>query len=437
MWLDKLTLSNLKEGNNIAKQRIIEIQRIARHPLIMIMGASGVWKDTIIKELLKEIEWVTKMKRATSREIQERDKEWDFEYFTSEEMWKWINAGEILFAYDSHREDWTKYWLLYNELKKLEEQPLITVMGQGWLEIKKYIPVIVCCITRAEEDIKNALLTRSSDNQTQKNIQETKKNITEFLDKPLYSQIIIENTTGDINKTVSEIKEAIKYFEKGIRNEYPDILNAIFNTNIVNYIYWEDVHTSFKQNITQFITDEKGNIDKYRVNNLVHFMFTHKFSHYQSYFTIIKDNSHTETPKGINTEISIFYEETANLLYNKGFPAEAKKIMLQIGEPDYIFTQEDKNIEANKIDIDQCAKELASIYNYSYKEKNKLIFIHNSYAFWKSAIKLAQKTLNLLLRTKEIKIEKVPSMYGIFRIKLLVPYNDIKCIECEIIKDSP
>lgn len=203
MWLEKITPKNLREENPLIRGNILDIQKTAKHPLIIIMWASGVGKDTIINWLLKNNEILDRVKRATTRVKKERDLDWDFEYMSSEEMEEKVQTWAVLFSYNSHRNDWSQYWMLYKELKKLKDQPLITVMWQGGLEISNHVPVIICMLTRSEKDIVNALSGRISDAQTQKNIQATKKNLLKFLDSPLQSQLIIENETNNVEKTIT------------------------------------------------------------------------------------------------------------------------------------------------------------------------------------------------------------------------------------------
>lgn len=441
MWLEKITPKNLKENNPLIREKILDIQKTAKHPIIIIMGASGVGKDTIINELLKNNPAISRIKRVTSREKKERDQEWDFEYLTPKEMEEKIQTGDVLFAYDSHRKDGSKYGMIYKEIKKLENHPLVTVMGQWGLDIRSHVPIIVCTLTRNEWDIVDALSTRKSDKQTQKNISETNKNLVRFLDKPLYSQIIIENKTNNVAQTVSEIEDAIKYFQREIQSTKPDILNKIFNTNIIDYVNAQTRDLSvFKDTLRLYLKNGKEEIDQNRVRSLVQFMYTRKFSKISQYLTFIRDYENIKNKKGILKERKTFYKETAKLLYSEWFHEEAHKIMLQIWETEEPFSQEiaHNNIEHtdNIIGISQCLDNLWARYVDSYIEGHKITFYHNGYAWWRNASKLAKETLNMLLNTKNIEIKNSTSMRGNFNAKLLKPYNWIEEIECQIIKDK-
>jgi guanylate kinase len=440
MWLQKITPQNFRENNPIVREKILEIQRLAKHPLIIIMGASGVGKDTIINALLDRNKKLSKIKRATSREKKDRDADGDFEYFTSEEMEKNIKSGDILFAYDSHRQDWSKYWMLYEELKKLEEQPLITVMWQGGLQIINYVPIIICMTTRNEEDILKALSARDSDLQTQQNIKLTKQNLARFLNTPLQSQIIIENKTNNIEKTLSEIEEAIIYFEKWIHSDEQDILNSIFNSNIIHYIGNEEFDlTVFRETLWHYFRNSDWKIDKDKVAHLVKFMYTRKFTKTKQYVSYIRTHREEKNEKWIINERKKFYKETAQILYDVWFHEEAKKVMLQIWETTDPFIDQKEVCESegikSKIDISNCLGILWTRYTDSYIENGKIVFYHNGYAWWRNASKLAKDTLNLFLKTKGIKIERSTSMFWTFQVKLLEPYDGISYIECEIIKD--
>jgi hypothetical protein len=90
----------------------------------------------------------------------------------------------------------------------------------------------------------------------------------------------------------------------------------------------------------------------------------------------------------------------------------------------------------DKVDIQECSKELTSLYDDHYTEGNTLIFIHSSFTFWRNARELAKETFNLLQETKDIEIELVTRMWGTFKIKLLVPYDNIEYIECKIVQDE-
>ena len=442
MWLDRITPKNLKENNIIIKQKILEIQEIAKHPLIIIMGASGVGKDTIINALLDRNKKLSKIKRATSRERKDRDDSGDFEYFTPVKMEEKISSGDVLFAYDSHRKDWSKYWMLYEELKKLQKQPLITVMWQGGLQITNHVPIIICMLTRNEWDIIDALSIRQSDKQTQKNIQSTKENLLCFLNAPLQSQIIIENETNNIEKTVLEIQEAIDYFEKSIYSDESDILNNIFNSNIIHYVANEDFDlTVFKDTLLHYLNDDAWKIDKNKVNHLVKFMYTRKFARVEQYLSFVRNYWKVKNEKWVINERKKFYEVVAKVLYDEWFHQETKKVMLQIWETaepkiEYQKNNESKNIY-DKIDISNCLGILSKMYMESYQEwDNKLVFYHNGYAWWRNASKLAKETLHLLLKTKCIEVKKTTIMWGSFQIKLLNPYEGIEYVELQIIKDK-
>jgi len=441
MWLDKITPKNFRENNPLIREKILEIQKIAKHPLIIIMGASGVGKDTIINKLLERNEQLSKIKRATTRERKERDQKWDFEYLTHEEMSEKTRSWDILFTYESHREDWSQYWMFYEELKKLKEQPLITVMWQGWLQITNHVPVIICMLTRNEWDIVDALSGRQLDKQTQKNIKLTKANLTRFLNVPLQSQLIIENKTGNIDKTVWEIEDALKYFEEGINSNEQDVLNSIFNSNIIDSVAREDFDLDvFRKTLLFYLRDENWKTDREKISHLVRFMYTRKFAKVEQYLGFVRSYWEIKNKKWIIGELETFYRETAKILYNKWFQEESKKILLQIGEIEEPNLDEDNFNKSedfeSKIDISDCLIALWARYIDSYIKDDEIVFYHNGYAWWRNASKLAKETLNLLLKTKDVEIERSTSMWGYFQVKLLQPYNGIKYIELQIIKDE-
>ncbi len=439
MSLDESRHNKSLDKNPIAKERILEIQKIAKHPLIMIMGAHGVGKDSTIQRLLEKMNGIPKMKRATSRERKERDEKWDFTYYTPEEMEKAIESGEVLFAYDSDRNDGSKYWLLYEELKKLEHQSFMTVIGIEWLEVRYYVPHITCCLVRDEKELIDALQSRTSDPQTQKNIRETKRNLAKYLDKPWNAKIIIENQTGNIDETVGEIKSAIEYFEKGVSSEDEGILDALFDSSILAHVTSGKNLIDFRQNLLNFLIDEKNNIKEEKVSALINFMFLKKFNrfHFHSYLEALSDWSNKRTEKNIYEEIALFYRETAHILYELWRQKDAKKIMLQIGERDYAFPQKDegKRLEKQTIDTEQCLANLKAKYNFNYREGKKIVFVENSFEPSRLAARLAEETLHLLLITRGIEIVQSTSFWGEFKIKLLEPYDGIEYIECQIIRD--
>ena len=439
MWLEKITPKNLRETNPLIRGNILDIQKTAKHPLIIIMWASWVGKDTIINWLLENNTNLNRAKRATTREQKERDLDWDFEYMSAEEMEEKIQTWEVLFSYSSHRNDWSQYWMLSKELKKLKDQPLITVMWQGGLDITNHVPVIVCMLTRSEKDIVDALSGRINDAQTQKNIQATNKSLLKFLDSPLQSQLIIENETNNVEKTISDIEAAVSCFEKGIYSDQQDILNSIFNSNVIDYIAWEHFDTKiFRETLSTYLRDDDWEKDKSKAAHLVEFMYTRKFGKMSYYASFIRNYRKTKNKKEIINEREVFYKETAQVLYNEWFPEEAKKVLLQIWE----ITEPHKNegdIEKDfdKISISDLLSKLWGRYTDSIMQwDNKILFFHNWYAWWKNASKLAKETLHWLQKTKGIKIEKSTSMFWLFKIKLLEPYNWIEEIEIEIIKDK-
>ena len=439
MWLEKITPKNLREENPLIRGNILDIQKTAKHPLIIIMWASGVGKDTIINWLLKNNEILDRVKRATTRVKKERDLDWDFEYMSSEEMEEKVQTWAVLFSYNSHRNDWSQYWMLYKELKKLKDQPLITVMWQGGLEISNHVPVIICMLTRSEKDIVNALSGRISDAQTQKNIQATKKNLLKFLDSPLQSQLIIENETNNVEKTISDIEAAIDYFEKGIYSDKQDVLNSVFNSNIIDYIDLEHFDTKiFRDTLSNYLRNDNWKINKDKINNLVKFMYTRKFGKIENYARLIRKYPRIKNKRKIINELEIFYKETAQVLYNEWFPEEARNVLLQIWETTELH--KDENYMENTFDKIGVSDLLNRLWNRYTDSKmqwyDNILFFHNWYTWWRNASKLAQETLYWLQKTKGIKIKKSTSMFWQFKIKLLEPYNWIKEIEIEIIKDS-
>ena len=427
-------------NNPMLMEKILEIQKIAKYPLILITWASGVGKDTIISSLLERNSSLTKTIRATTREKKERDKEGDFVYLTPTEMETQIQNGEVLFQYDSHRNDGSQYWFFYEELKKLKDQPLIAPVWPGGLGpmahiMRPYMPVIICSMIRNEDTILQALSGRHSDQQTQKNIQDIKKNLSVTLDHPSYSQIIVQNQTGNIDQTVSEIEDAIRYYTDSTSLD-TKLLQSIFNIAMVRHIDEEDL-TLFKQNLTSFLTNEEEQIDKEKVDLLTDFMLTQKFSNFMPYVDLIKHWPTEKNHKDISAETSMFYTETAKFLDQKGFHKESQKIMLQIGESDYSSqghtSHETKEIA--KTDIPHCIHQLSSLYESHHQEGGKLIFTHAGFAFGHKATNLAEKTLSLALHTVGIHIQNVTSMFGEFHFKLSKPYHGIEDIQCQIIKD--
>ena len=73
--------------------------------------------------------------------------------------------------------------------------------------------------------------------------------------------------------------------------------------------------------------------------------------------------------------------------------------------------------------------------NDNGREWSKLLLAHNGFAFEENAKTLAQKTLRLLLDTKDIEIYTATRTRGKFEFKLLEPYDWIEYVECTIIKD--
>ncbi len=426
--------------NTKMREKILYIQKIAKHPLIVIMWAPGIGKDTIVNTLLRENPRLAKLQRVTSREQKTRDQAWDFVYLTSKEIDKKSASGDVLFTYDSHRNDGSKYWIPYKELKKLEDQPLITTMGVWWLNnIKHYIPLIVCTLTRNEEDIIEALSNRHGDSQTWKNIQKTKENLERFLDQPLFTQLLIENTQNDIPKTVKTIQEVLHFFETNIITEKQQNLNNTLNAHLIDYINNE--HPSLhdlEETILYYLHDDNGEINKKRLNEIVYFMYVWKFHEVRRYIQYNKNFKDKRNKRGIRKERELFYKKIAETIYFLWFHEEAKKILLQIWETKEPYkTQKNHTSRHNisKIEIFDCLKNLQTKYPYSYIEKDTMVFLQNNYKFWREASNLAKDTLKELFKTKNIEIKNTTHMRGTFKIKLLHPNDKIQYIKFQIIKD--
>lgn len=441
MSLKKLTLPLSWEISPLVKEKILALQKIIQHPLLAIMWVSGAGKDKVIEHILHKDPSFTKMRRATTRPHKDRDNPDDFIYMNDEEMDKAILSGDVLSAYYSHRWDGTRYGLLYTELEKLAHHPMVTTLGLGWLAVKHYIPMIAGTIIRKEKDIVEGLGTRVDDEQTWFNIENLQANSNTFLWAPLKSQFFIENIKDRPDSTASGILDIFQHFERDIFRSHPTPLGSMFSIAVGQYMWWEDANLEhFRTNLVHFLTDEQWHVDKEKMQELYYFVLTQKFSQSPAYFNKMKARSDSYLiPKGEKKWEVVIYQATAQLLFDLWYIQEAKNILLQIGITHYPFRLRSQApaISSQKIDIPHSLGKLSQRYLSSYldKEGEKLIFIHNSFAFGWSATRLAERTLHTLLQTKNIKIHRTTMMWGTFEVELLEPHDGIKYIECQITKD--
>lgn len=433
--------NSLNSIHPLAKARIDEIREKAKYPLILLLGVSGVGKNSILEKLLQDtitwVAWLKKMKRPTTRKQKDRDLVWDYEYLTDEQMQQALLSGDILFAYDSHRSDWSVYGLYYEELKKLEHHPLITAIWQWWLKVIEYVPSIVCCLFRDENGIKDSLLWRLTDDQTLKNVENISRDTVSFLQKAKFADIMVENETGNNEKTVQHIKQTIAYLTRK-QDEHVQLLDTIFGTSMIDQIYWKEIPL-FVNRLLLFLKDDNDAVSAEKIDSLIHFMYRAKFSSLRRYFKIIGKYGAEITPEGIQEDMAIMYKQTAEIIYALGYQKEAKHILLQIWLREYAFPehiQRDVDALVDNRDIASCIDLLSEKYDYYSTKGSEMIFVHNTYAFWTNANRLAGQTLDILLNTKGVKIVESTSMRWAFKIKLLSPHEWIEHITIYIVKDS-
>ncbi len=444
MWLEDITPKVPKNYEHIDK--INEVIEQAQYPLVVLVGASGVGKSLIQDMLVKD--WMSKMKRATSRPQKDRDSEWDFEYFSKNEIEAEINRWNVLFPYSNYsRKDWYKYWLLYEELKKLKYNLHISVMWVDWLYIKNYIPVIICSLIRDSVSIEKGLKARPWDTQTQLNINSINETLYKPLKTPKHSQLIVENIDWNPQFAGNKIKNYVDYLMKYLFIEtknvsHKSILNTIFflqsyyfqncTEDQDNNAYWD-----FREDLKNFLISDNY-VDITKLEELVNYMCIYKFQEYDERIKYMKKHS-----KKINKDDTIysFYKETASLIYELWFKEEAKSIMLQIWENTTSFEnkKEIEPINSTKVPVKTFLSEMGYMYDYyeHNKETKTILFVHNSYAFWYNIYALARNTFSLLLKTEDINLmnaNHIGSLHS--KIKLSKPYKWVEYIEYDIVKDK-
>ena len=201
--------------------------------LIVLSGPSGVGKDTVIEQVIKNDSSITKSISATTRqarpgEINGRD----YLFISKDEFCKNIRENKLL--------EYTKYCEnYYGTLKKSVEETLadgqnviLKIEVDGARQIKEKCPdsLRIFILPPTMQELKNRLLKRGSE--PYKNLEiRLKRAIEEIKFSPQYDYIVINDTVDECAAAINSIVNAEKFKPFRMKNIINEVLNDEKNTD--------------------------------------------------------------------------------------------------------------------------------------------------------------------------------------------------------------
>ena len=176
--------------------------------IIVISGPSGVGKDTIVKNLLKEMDNIILSVSYTTREKREKEEDGkDYFFITKEEFEEKIKNNEFL-EYATYINNY--YGTSKRQVKKLLNEGIdviLVIEVKGTKIIKELIPdaILIFIMPPSLEELKNRLKKRTGDSKEQ--ISDRLE--TAYQEIKQYKKYNYVVTNDDINNAVEKVKSII------------------------------------------------------------------------------------------------------------------------------------------------------------------------------------------------------------------------------------
>jgi guanylate kinase len=436
------------------QQKIDHLTSIVNFPLIVMMWAPWVWKDTILNALVKIYPDAKKIKRATTRPRKTRDIDNDFDFLTPERFAALRDQWEILFDYESHRlsEKWSQNGYLYSELLWLENHICFTVLWKWWLDHLSQFPIsVISILIHWDEEFvvsnlsKNRVLTEWD---FQENIDQVKSNLTDLMNSSQETDLVVQNVAWSLQETIVKIHHLIEECRSGILSERSYEMLAPIRRSLMWIMDKSLSRKDLETAIYHTLVDEEWNVDPNKLHLLVQSMYFSKKNNLPNLMQTYSRMWHREsktTSKELRKE---YYIAVARVVYHLWHKQEAHDVLLQVWIQDnsvfkeviapieYQYTLEDIMTENEITSLK--GKGLVETKNNTYHSLiDRTLNIYEYALFWRNLYSIAQSWNAMLSNTAQVEILETT---GVSRWTILARVDghpDISYIKIHVIKDRP